>query len=164
MPYSTDVNLPKPHRARFPDKCVVCGRLSPDSTVRLVTGSIGWWTWLLWHFGDIVTIKAPACTSCGWRLHLMRLGSLLVTIAGCFVACWLLWPLIAAYCPRFARKWVVMGLALALLLPYFLYQSLNPHPLDITAHSDSVDYEFRDAGMAYEFAELNADADWVKIS
>jgi hypothetical protein len=54
-------------------------------------------------------------------------------------------------------------LALALLLPYFLYQSLNPHPLDITAHSDSVDYEFRDAGMAYEFAELNEDADWVKI-
>ena len=57
-----------------------------------------------------------------------------------------------------------MGLALGSLLPYFLYESLNPHPLDITAHSDSVDYEFRDAGMAYEFAELNQDADWVKLS
>ena len=94
----------------------------------------------------------------------MRFGSLLVTIAGCIIACWVVWPLISAHCPRFARKWVVMGLALALLLPYFLYQTLNPDPFDITAHGDSVDYEFRDAGMAYEFAELNEDADWVKIS
>ena len=164
MPYSTDVNLPRNHNARFPDKCVVCGRPSPGSTVRLITGSIGWWTWLLWHFGDVFTVTAPACTSCGRRLHLMRFGSLLVIIAGAFIACWVAWPLISEHFPRPIRKWIVMGLALLLLLPYCLYQALNPHPFDITAHSDSVDYEFRDPAMACEFAELNEDADWIKIS
>lgn len=85
MPYSTDVNLPRNHKARFPDKCVVCGRSSPESTVRLITGSIGWWTWLLWHFGGVFTVTAPACSSCGRRLHLKRFESLLVIIAGAFI-------------------------------------------------------------------------------
>ena len=30
-----------------------------------------------------------------------------------------------------------------------------PAPIDLTAYSDTVDYEFRDADYAQEFAELN---------
>jgi hypothetical protein len=163
MPFSTDVNLPKNHEARFPNKCVVCGCPSPESTVRLITGTIGWWTWLFWHFGLPFTIKAPACTFCGWRLHLLRLASLLVTVAACVVSIWVVWPFVSNQVPRAVQKWVIMGLALICLLPYFLYQTFFPPPFDITAHGDSVDYEFRDPDMANEFAELNQDAKWVKI-
>jgi hypothetical protein len=163
MPFSTDVNLPKSHKARFPNKCVVCGRPSPESTVRLITGSIGPWTWLLWHFGTPFTVKAPACTVCGWRLQVLRLTSLLVTIGACVVAIVVVWPMVSDRVPRAARKWIVMGIALISLSPYFLYHTFFPPPFDITAYGDSVDYEFRNADLACEFAELNQDAEWVKI-
>ena len=163
MPLSTDVNLPKQHKARFPDKCVVCGYTSPPSTVRLITGTIGWWSWLLWVFGKPFTVKAPACTVCGWRLHLQRLVSLFITIGLIVVAFWFLWPLVSDQLPRTARKWIMMGLALLCLAPQIFYEVYFPQPFDITAYSDSVDYEFRDEDMAYEFADLNEDATWVKI-
>jgi hypothetical protein len=163
MPLSTDVNLPKSHKARFPNKCVVCGRPSPESTVRLITGTIGWWTWLLWHFGESFTVRAPACASCGWRLHLQRLAGLLVTIGLVVVALWLVWPLVSEQVPRAARKWIALGLALICISPQIIWRTLFPYPFDITCFADSVDYEFRDEDIAQEFAELNQDAEWVKI-
>jgi hypothetical protein len=164
MALSTDVNLPKSHKARFPDKCAICGRPSPESTVRLITGSIGWWTWLLWHFGKPFTVRAPACTFCGWRLQLQRLADLLVTIGLLFVALWVVLPLVSQHLPRRARKWIAMGLAMVCILPQIIWRTLSPHPIDITCFADSVNYEFRDEHIAQEFAELNQDAEWVKIS
>jgi hypothetical protein len=41
MAMSTDVNLPKAHDAKYPDRCVVCGAISPSSRVRVITGTIG---------------------------------------------------------------------------------------------------------------------------
>ena len=163
MPLSTDVNLPKAHNARFPNRCVVCGCADPGSTVRLITGSIGWWTWLLWMFGNPFSVKAPACTWCGLRLHLNRLVSLLITLGLIAVAFVYLWPLVSDEFPRLARKWIMMGMALLCLVPQVIYELFFPHPFDITAHANSVDYEFGDAVMAYEFAKLNEDAAWVKI-
>ena len=158
MSLSTDVNLPKHHKARFPDRCVVCGRSSPESTVRLCPGAIGWWTWLLWMFGKPFTVKAPACTACGWWLHLRRVVSLLITLGTVIVAFWFLWPIVSDQLPRAARKWIMMGLGLLCLAPQIIYEVFFPHPFDITAYSDNVDYEFRDEDLAYEFAELNEDA------
>src|SRR2546428_353963 len=130
MPLSTDVNLPKHHKARFPDKCVICGCPSPRSTVRVITGTIGWWTWLLWTFGRPFVVKVPACTLCGWRLHLQRLASLLVTIGLVFATLWLVWPLFSDHVPRAARKWVVMGLALLCVAPQVIYEVFFPPPFD----------------------------------
>ena len=163
MPLSTDVNLPKEHKARFPNRCVVCGCSDPNSNVRLITGAIGWWTWLLWMFGNPFTVKAPACSSCGWRLHLKRLVNLLITVGLIAVAFVYLWPLVSDQLPRTARNWIMMGLGLLCLTPQIIYEVFFPHPFDITAYSNSVDYEFRDEDMAYEFAELNDHAAWVKI-
>lgn len=81
MPLSADVNLPKDHPPRFADKRVLCGRASPMSSVRVVTGSIGWWSWLLWAYGKPFTFRAPACRRCGWLFHLQRLLSLLLIAA-----------------------------------------------------------------------------------
>jgi hypothetical protein len=163
MAFSTDVNLPKSYTARFPDKCVVCGLDRPDSSVRLITGSLGWWTWLLWCFGKPFTVMAPACGFCAWGLHLRRIIILLITIAAIVVVMWLVWPTISADVPRFARKWVAMGLILVCLLPWFIWQAFFPHAFDVTAYEDSVDYEFRDKELAVEFAALNVDADWIKV-
>lgn len=74
------------------------------------------------------------------------------------------WPHVDDFVARFLRKWVAMGLILVCLAPYFLWEIIYPPAIDITAYKSSVDYEFKDAGFAYEFAELNGDAEWVRIS
>jgi hypothetical protein len=163
MPLSTDVNLPKSHVPRFPDKCVVCGRQSPASTVRLMTGSIGWWTLFVWWYSKPFIVKAPACAACSWRLHGNRFFTLLVTILLVVVAIWIVWPMFADMVPRSVRKWAALGLGLVCLSPFILIQVFFPPAFDITAFSDSVDYEFRDSQLAYEFANLNDDAAWVKV-
>ena len=53
------------------------------------------------------------------------------------------------------KKWLAMGLALACLAPVFLWEALRPAAIDLTAYADSVDYEFRDADYAHEFAALD---------
>lgn len=51
--------------------------------------------------------------------------------------------------------WLMMGTALVCLLPWYLWEIFFPPPFDMTAYADSVDYEFRDAEYAEEFALLN---------
>tara|TARA_R110002073_G_scaffold36582_10_gene106513 strand:- start:4467 stop:4736 length:270 start_codon:yes stop_codon:yes gene_type:complete len=75
-----------------------------------------------------------------------------------------LWPHLDDFVARSLRKWVAMGLILVCLAPYFFWETFYPPAIDITAYTDSVDYEFRDADFAYEFASLNGDAEWVRIS
>lgn len=163
MAQSIDVNLPKSHRPHFPNRCVVCGAGGPGATVRLITGSIGWWTWLFWMFGKPFTVKAPACPSCSRRLHLGRFASLLVTIAlGC-AALWLIWPHLSASVPSSVKRWAMMGLALLCIAPQLVFEAFFPKPFDITAYSDSVDYEFTDEDLAVDFAAFNHEAEWVKI-
>ncbi len=164
MPMSTDVNLPKAHAACFPDKCILCGTPAPGNRVRLVTGSIGWWTWIFWAFGKPVIVSAPSCTLCGWQLQLRRLAGLLVTVGLIYFAYSFVWPLVDKDIPRLTRKWIMMGLGLACLLPQILYEMFVPAVFSITAFKDSIDYEFRDEEQAQEFAAHNEDAEWVRIS
>lgn len=141
----------------------MCGSQAPASTVTLITGSIGWWTWLLWCFGSACIVRAPACNHCSWRLHAGRFASLAFTVGVAIMAIWLIWPLVGDAVPRSLRRWAMMGLAVACILPQAIYEVVYPKPFDITAYSDSVDYEFADQELAVEFAALNHDAEWVKI-
>ena len=56
-----------------------------------------------------------------------------------------------------------MGFVIVCLAPYILWETYFPPSIDITAYSESVDYEFRDSDYAYSFAALNEDAEWVKV-
>ena len=112
---------------------------------------------------QVVQRPAPACAHCAWRLHLQRLASLLTTVGLIFIAIWWIWPMVADGVPHAARKWAMMGLAVLCCLPQCVYEVLRPHSFGITAYRDSVDYEFRDADRAREFAALNQDAAWVTV-
>ena len=57
--------------------------------------------------------------------------------------------------PKPFRKWLVVGAVIAVLVPWFLWETFFPPPIDLTAYSDTVDYEFRDRIYAEEFAALN---------
>ena len=163
MAMSTDINLPRYHIARFPDRCVVCGGSSPTSHVRLVTGTLGWWTWTFWWFGRPFSVKAPACPSCAWKLHGMRFLSLLVTMGIAVVVAWFIWPHFKESVPSGLQRWAKLGLALACLMPLLLFEVYFPKPFDVTAYAESVDYEFKSIDYAFDFVTHNRDAEWVKM-
>lgn len=163
MAMSVDVNLPRSHEPRFPDRCVVCGRDGPRSHARIVTGTLGWWTWLMWWWGRPFTVKAPTCPGCAWKLQGLRGASLLATMLITALALVLIWPLFNDSVPPGLRRWAMMGLALVCILPQIVLEVLHARPFDVTAFQDSVDYEFTSLAYAVEFAAMNVDAAWVKI-
>ena len=163
MPLSTDVNLPRSHIARFPDHCVVCDARSPGRSALLVTGALGWWSWLLWWTGSPVTVRVPACRGCKWRLHGARLASLIFTVALTITVLTWLWPSIGSSVPERWRKLASLGLVGLCLSPWILARVFFPPAFDLTAFAKSIDYEFRSAESARDFAEINRDAEWVKI-
>ncbi len=164
MAESTDINLPRSHVPRFPNRCVVCGHHEPNSHVRLMTGTLGWWTWLFWWWGKPFIAKAPACNLCAWKLHGLRFISLAVTIAIALAAFWLIWPHFKEAVPRGMRSWAMMGLGLVCLLPQIIFEVFFAKPFDVTAFAESVDYEFTSTSYAIDFATMNLDAEWVKVN
>lgn len=114
-------------------------------------------------FGRGFVTHAPACSGCGWRIRIQRTGGFFLTLAIGTAVMFLVWPYLDDFVARSLRKWVAMGLALASISPYIFWETFFPPSIDITAFSDSVEYEFRDSDYAHEFAALNRDAAWVKI-
>jgi hypothetical protein len=157
MPLSNDVNLPKTRRPVFPDRCVACGAAGPGDTIRVGTNAIGWWTLAFWVPGRRFAVDVPACPPCARHLRRQRLLRLVVggavAVAGAVVAVallqWYRGPM---------RRWLAMGITLVCMLPYILWETFSPPPFGLTAFAETVDYEFRDAGYAAEFAALNGAA------
>lgn len=163
MAFSTDVNLPRKHAATFPPRCIRCNSDPGGKTLRIWTHSVGWWTALFWMFGSPFSVHIPACSRCALRIRIQRVGSTIVILAIASFIIFLVWPYVDDLVARSLRKWVVMALALLAISPWFLWEVFFPPSIDITAYSDSVDYEFRDSKYASDFASMNADAEWVKI-
>jgi hypothetical protein len=156
MPLSTDIRLPKSQVPKFPDRCVVCGQEHPDDTVQVSTRAIGWWTWALWLPGRKFAVQVPACSWCGVRLRRQHFFRWLVTIVCAVAAMVLVFPILEGM-DRHVRKWVGLGAVLVCLSPWFAWEIFFPPPIDLTAYSDCVDYEFRDTAYAADFALLNED-------
>jgi len=154
MPLSTDVKLPKSHPPVFPDRCVVCGANHPDATYRAGTNAIGWWTLAFWSFGQRFTVEVPACEPCCGRMRRQRWVQLAVNAAVAVAGVAVAMSLLQWYRGPF-KRWLVLGIALVCLLPVILWETFFPRPFDMTAFSDTMDYEFRDSAYAEEFAALN---------
>ncbi|MCE9561291.1 MAG: hypothetical protein K8U57_04485 [Planctomycetes bacterium] len=154
MPVSTDVKLPKSHPPIFPDRCVACRAKSPGSIYRAGTNAIGWWTWVFMAFGRRHTVEVPACKPCRGQMGRQRWLQLSVNVVVIAVGVVLAGSLLEWYQGPF-KRWLTLGVVLVCLLPVFLWEIFFPRPFDMTAFSDEVDYEFRDADYAAEFATLN---------
>src|SRR5439155_11209867 len=154
MALSTDVNLPKTQQPVFPDRCVACGQEQPGNTMRVCTNAIGWWTITLWWFGPRFCVDVPACDGCRhtmrqqrWIRHVITWG---LGIIGVVVAV----SLLQWYRGPF-KRWLALGVALTCMSPWFLWETVFPPVVDLTAYADTVDYEFQNADYAREFAALN---------
>ncbi len=154
MPVSTDVNLPKGHPPVFPDRCVACGADHPGGTYRASTNAIGWWTLAFWSFGRRFTVEVPACAPCRARMRRQRWVQFVVNVTVIVIGVSVAISLLHSYHGPL-KKWLVLGIALLCLLPVVLWETFFPRPFDMTAFTNTVDYEFRDAAYAEEFAMLN---------
>jgi hypothetical protein len=154
MSVSTDINLPKGHLPVFPDRCVACGADHPLGVYRTSTNAIGWWTLAFWSFGRRFTVEVPACEPCRNRMRRQRWVQFTVDAIVIVIGVSAAMSLLQSYHGPF-KKWLILGIALLCLLPVVLWETFFPRPFDMTAFTDTVDYEFRDAAYAQEFALLN---------
>jgi hypothetical protein len=151
---STDINLPKSVRPAFPDRCTACGVEHPGGFYRAVTHAIGWWTLAFWSFGPRFSIDVPACQPCCGRMRRQRWIRLAVNTAFILIGVGIGFSLFRGYRGPL-KKWLILPVALVCLLPVMVWETLFPRPIDLTAYSTTVDYEFRDMVYAQEFAALN---------
>lgn len=153
---STDVKLKNDHAPLWPERCVVCGLDAPNHTVALGTFQVTWLSTLTMSFGKRETVgSVPACASCETRLVWERRGRFLLSGFFIVAAVWLL-PKIFGLPKGKLMKLAIAGYGFVGLIPGTLLTVFFPPPLDITSHSDSVWYEFRDERYAAEFAARNA--------
>lgn len=157
--FSHDVKMSRTTAARFPDRCVVCGQVQPAHRTRIRHVVARWWYFfvpimhLLSQFDGHV-VHVPACAGCGWRIGLQRWWRIAVLVCLAVLVVWFGTDLVALL-PRPFRKWALMGLALAALLPWSIWEAMAPLPFAMTVTADEVTYEFRDRRYAGEFALLN---------
>ncbi len=164
MAHSTAINLPRSHIPSFPDECVVCEHDHPGGHVHVIAGTLGWWTYLLGWLGKPFVVKAPACSSCAWKLQGQRCASVLITFMVAWAVFVWIWPNIKDSVPPGVHKWAYIGIVFLCLMPMLWIEVFYPPPFSVTAYSHSVDYEFRSVRYALEFAAWNRMAPWVKIN
>jgi hypothetical protein len=155
---STDVTLPKSVRPIFPDRCVGCGVPDPGYLLRLGALEGGWRLLAGWVFGARFLVDVPVCTVCGPQIvrqrRLRRFVCGMCVIAGVSLAVYVLGNILIRI-----KRWLAMGIVLACMIPWFLYETYWPRPIQLRAFPDSIDYQFRDEEYAEEFRSLNGDDD-----
>jgi hypothetical protein len=160
MTRAASVTLPAGRRPEFPRRCVVCDREEPGHAATLVANAhLPWWVPFGW-FARVLILEVPACPPCAARLRRRywgRRAACLVLVAGLGAAGY--W-MVASDTPagsvrHFLGDLAVGGVASALLVPYALWEILRPLPFDTDPGRGSVEYHFRDARYAREFARLN---------
>ena len=154
MPLSTDISLPRSHTPIFPDRCVACGFPQPDHFIRVGTNTIGWWTIALWIPGTRYSRLSSGLRKLSAADEPAAVGQngwfRIFVVVGVAVAAYLLGSLRGPL-----KRWLALGIALLCMVPWFAWELVYPRPVDLTAYSSTVTFEFRDEDYADDFASLN---------
>ena len=152
-----DVKIPKSRTPRFPPICVGCGG-EPTTTVKLQQDAIGWWSVV--RFGSIYgaatgrRVDVPACDACARRLRRERYkreaAQWAIAIAAVALGLWLFreWD-------GMLKRFAIIGLVLAVAIPYVVWEQFFPPTVDITVTDDNVTFHFADRAYADQFATEN---------
>jgi hypothetical protein len=154
MPLSSDVKLAKTQQPVFPDRCIACGQEQPGNTIRVCTNAVGWWTIALWTFGPRFCVDVPACGGCRHKMVQQRWTRRIITWGLAFIGAAVAMSVLQWYQGPL-KRWLTVGIAFVSISPWFLWQAIFPPPIDLTAYTETVVYEFRNAVYAEEFASLN---------
>lgn len=155
MAMSHDVKLPVNATPKWPERCVVCDRPSPNHCARFVDRKTTLWTTLTLQFAKKVHVTAPACADCASGLErrewIAKIGMWVTLLGGLWfgrevmVPRWPSWP-----------PGLVMGAcALAAYAPLVALRVVWAPAFAITAWGEEIEYEFANEAYAHEFAEMN---------
>lgn len=152
-PMTILVSLQKSSEPIFPDFCVSCFQAKPGQRTRIKTHRIGWWTALL-HFGDKVEIDFPICLPCRNVFERLLWTRRFISAAVILVASYLGLQFVGDFGGPI-RKWVIAAAALAIAIPWFVFELLSPLAVEVTATARVTDFKFKNQQYAALFAELN---------
>lgn len=158
MPMSTDIRLPKSVSPVFPNRCVFSGEANPDSKIFVIAHSQS----------AILSFLAPILMLFGWRrvsapvLKKYRAPFYLQTFGRDFIMIALVFVALFVFIPMFGRqtsfrKFKLLGLVLAVVSPWIMFEVFWPRRFEVTSRGEWVDYEFASAAYALEFELLNAE-------
>jgi len=106
------------------------------------------------HFGERFSIDVPACDACRRKMSRQWWSRMVVDLILITVAAVIASSLLRSHRGLF-KHWYRVWLTVILLLPFLLWRTLYPPPINATAYSTTVDYEFLDPNYAHAFADLN---------
>ena len=156
MALSTDVTIPSDIKAVFPEKCVVCSESTHDTSKITVDTS----NFLLSFFLPLLTlfgwkrIEFPLCVDCKLKFFIQRWTREFLIWLTIIVVIFIGWPYLKEW-NRHVAKWILLGLGILVLVPYFVYEAFFPRWFDATAGPKKTSYEFKSSDYAYEFYMLN---------
>ncbi len=157
----TKVSLPIDHQVEYPDRCVACSLPNPGERFTLKDRSYGWLQVLFWWWlGNKYQAEIPVCNMCRgslvryhWLSRALFWGGLIVGSA--LTYWWFTADFKLGKGLRFLNKFLVIGIFLLGLVPFFIYRIFLPPPVDVNLEGDKAIFDFRDADYAVEFARLN---------
>ncbi len=155
---SIRVTLDASRPARFPDRCVLCGKRGPGDSLELSTNPHGDWRTFFALDDGGRTASVPACAGCRElmeRQSQLRRWGVLVAVVISFVL-----YAVLLYCYHGPLVNVVRAGGLVFfMLPHFVWEALFPLPIDVTAAKSSITYSFEYDIYAIEFKRLNRPAE-----
>lgn len=145
MPSVFTVTLPRRHTPTFPARCVGCLTDGPDGTFYAL------------DFNGIrpLLVRTPSCARCRLKLQSWQVWRLARTLLIAVVAFFFGYFVLLEWLPGWATGLIVLGLVVSGFAVVFVWSRVRPPAFAIDLAAASVDYEFRDATLAEEFAALN---------
>ncbi|PRP92344.1 hypothetical protein ENSA5_49750 [Enhygromyxa salina] len=155
MPRHAPVVLPKRHPVRFPDRCPVCGKASPDHAAG-IDEVLGYYFRPL--SDDVIQrwqSTVPVCRGHLRRLRNARISDAL-SVAGFTLAAIAGLLYLAERFELFASGWWSWaGVAVVGLLPYGLMRVVARPLFDVTPDDDLIEFDLRNRAYAADFRALN---------
>ena len=129
----------------FPSRCVGC--LTEHPRGRLYA--------LDFNGVSPLLVRAPSCSRCQPKLQLWQIWRLVRTLLVAVVAFFFGYLVLLRWLPGWATGLIVLGLTILGFVLLFIWSRRYPPAFVVDVGAASVDYEFRDAALAEEFAALN---------
>jgi hypothetical protein len=131
--------LPATQTPRFPDRCANCGSPSPQDAVRLGGGRLEY--------------EVPICNNCASQTRRRNAMQKYLLWGGGITA--VLVVILLMLLTEGVGRFLALLIGFVFLIPYLISAWLLPVPLALITVEDKIQYEFRDADYASDFAALN---------
>jgi hypothetical protein len=151
----TDVTLVRKYEPIFPNRCIRCDADPYGLTVLYHGRTSGWWYGNVFPQRGPAFVRVPSCSICQHQLIMQRRFRFVVYLLSFIIGLGLSIPLVML--GKVSRGTIncAMIILVFAILPFVIWDFLDPKPFEMTVEDALINYEFRDARYAMDFRELN---------